>query len=95
MLSLPVFISSAFCRAQVTIETKKHISKTTLIYKYTNQEAINYIRGVGSFLLTINTEGPKIQGGRFKSGHLIMSTNVTGLSLKQGWPDQGTPAVAV
>lgn len=22
-----------------------------------------------------------------------MSTNVTGLSLKQGWPDHGTPAV--
>lgn len=83
MLSLPEFISSAFCRAQVIIKTKKQISKTTLIYKYTNQEGINYTWGAESFPLIANTEGPKIQGTYFKSGDLIMDTTVIKLGLQK------------
>lgn len=42
--------------------------KNIQIDKYINQEGISYTRKIGSFPLTINTEGPQIQGTCFKSG---------------------------
>lgn len=80
MQSLPVFISSASCRAQVIIKRKKQISKTTLLFIHIQTKKADKYEG-GSRVLSFshNTRRFQIQGVCFKSGDLIMGIAVMGL----------------
>ena len=71
---LPVFISSASCRAQVIIKTKKQISKTTLLFIHIQTKKADKFQG-GSRVLSFNhnTRRLQIQGACFKSRDLIMA----------------------
>ena len=64
MQSLPVFISSASCRAQVIIKRKKQISKTTLLFIHIQTKKADKFQGGGvdSFPFAIILEGSKFRG---------------------------------
>lgn len=90
MLSLPEFISSAFCRAQVIMKTKqKQISKTALWFISVWTKKADPLQ-VGSRVISSNHQYWRAQTHRacFKSGDMLMGTVVT------GWAGQGTPTVA-
>ena len=80
MLSLPVFISSVSCRAQVIIKTKKQISKTTLLFIHIQTKKADKFQW-GSSVLSFNhnTGRLQIQGAGFKSRDLSMGIVVMGL----------------